>query len=418
MQTMAPMVVAQDSGRHTWRNARFAMGLASIVWIMMPGILTGQPQQKSETFNHLAEKAKRASDENRLDESAALYRRALAIRPRWVEGWWSLGTIEYDQDDYAKAANAFEKLLALDPRNGTAHVMLGLCQFELGKDGPALKNLTAAEELDIVKDEQLRKVALYHLGVLQLRARKFADAKVSLDQLAKDGVRTRELITALGLAALLLRPQDGPPETAPGAAVIERAGEAEALLATKDFESAKQKYAQLTAEFPDYPNLHFAFGRMLLETNETDEAGEEFKRELKRDPRNVNSMLEIAAVRYQVDSREGLPYAEEALKLAPGMAFAHYLVGLLRLDTGNAAGAIPELEEAQKAFPQEGRIYFSLGNAYSRVGRKAEAAKARAEFARLNARPENQLGSNVYSGRPSVPSEAQLRSADKEKTQP
>lgn len=356
-------------------------------------------QSDSSSFATLSQRATEARDANRLAEAATLYTKALALGPKWTEGWWSLATIEYDQDHYAKAALAFQKVIALDPANGTAHAMLGLCQFELGKDGLALENLLKAEQLNIIKDEQLRTVALYHLGLLQLRARRFGDAKETLSQLAKAHIRTKEVSTALGLAALLMAPKDAPPEGTPGATVVERAGEAEAQLTVKDFEQAKRTYAQLADEYPAYPNLHFAFGRLLLETNETDQAVEQFQLELKRDPENVNSMLEIASVRYQVDSEDGLHYAEEALKLSPRLPFAHYLVGLLRLDTGNAAGAIPELEIAEKAFPNESRVYFSLGSAYARVGRKAEAAKARAEFARLNAQEVKQQRATLYSER-------------------
>ena len=384
---------------------RFA-ALAILSGMLDPGTLSRLPQQKSPAFAQLAEKAKRAGEENRLDEAAALYRKALELRPGWKEGWWSLATIEYDQDHYAQSARDFEKLIALDPRNGTAHAMLGLCQFELAKDETALKSLLKAEQLGVIKDEQLRKVALYHMGVLELRARKFDDAKETLDQLAKLAVRTKDLIRALGLAVLLIRLQDAPPEGTPGATVVDQAGEAEALLVGKDYERAKQAYIQLTSEFPEYPNLHFAFGRLLLETNETDKAVEQFQLELKRDPDHVYSLLEIAASRYQVDSQDGLPYAEHALKLKPGLPFAHYLVGVLRLDTGDAGGAIPELKVAQSAFPNEPRIYFSLGSAYARIGRKAEAARARAEFARLNAQ-ERQRAATLYSDRPLGLSEGQ-----------
>ena len=363
------------------------------------GAAFGQSRSTSSSFATLSQRAAEARDANRLEEAATLYRKALALGPNWTEGWWSLGTIEYDQDHYAKAALAFQKLVALDPANGTAHAMLGLCQFELGKDALALQSLLKAEQLNIIKDEQLRTVALYHLGLLQLRARRFGDAKETLSQLAKVRIRTKEVSTALGLAALLIAPKDAPLEGTPGATVVERAGEAEAQLTVKDFEQAKRTYTQLVDEYPAYPNLHFAFGRLLLETNETDQAVEQFQLELKRDPENVNSMLEIASVRYQVDSEEGLHYAEEALKLSPRLPFAHYLVGLLRLDTGNAAGAIPELEIAEKAFPNESRVYFSLGSAYARVGRKAEAAKARAEFARLNAQEVKQQRATLYSER-------------------
>ena len=141
-----------------------------------PGTAHPQTKPSSTTFAPLSKRAAEARDADRLEEAVALYTRALALEPKWEEGWWSLGTLEYDQDHYAKAALAFEKVIALNPAHGTAHAMLGLCQFELGKDEPALKNLLAAERFGIVKDEQLRKVALYHLGVLQLGARKYRDS--------------------------------------------------------------------------------------------------------------------------------------------------------------------------------------------------------------------------------------------------
>jgi tetratricopeptide (TPR) repeat protein len=378
--------------------------------LLLPFSAPARTQQSpAAAFDEISKRAAEARDTDHLEEAAMLYKKALALRPRWVEGWWSLGTLEYDQDHYPKAAVAFEKVIALDPKHGTAHAMLGLCQFELGKDDPALKNLLAAEQLGVAKNEQLRKVALYHMGVLQLRAKRFGDAKETLVQLAKDRVNTSGLVTALGQASLLVRPQDSPALGTPGASVIERTGQAEALLAAKEFEQAKQLYTQLASEFPEYPNLHFAFGRMLLETHETEQAVEEFQLELKRDPRNVNSLLEIAAVRYQVDSQDGLKYAEEAVKLAPKLPFAHYLTGLLLLDTGENERAIKELETARQAFPRESSVYFALGNAYSRSGHKAEAAKARAEFARLNAEAEKHPGATVYGEK--------LRTLDKEKPQ-
>ena len=365
-------------------------------WCFFPVAALSQSQPSSAAFSKLSKQAGEARDADHLDDAAALYTKALALQPKWIEGWWSLGTIEYDRDHYAKAALDFEKVISLDSSNGTAHAMLGLCQFELGKDDLALKNLLAAEHFGVAKDDRLRNVALYHMGILQLRAKKFGDAKETLGHLAVDRIRTKELIVALGLAALLLTPSQSPPEGTPGASVVERAGQAEVLLDSNEFDQAKQIYAQLAAEFPDYPNLHFAFGRLLLETHDTDQAISEFQRELQRDPKNVNSMLEIAAVLRMTDPQAALNYAIEAAKLAPQLPFAHYILGLLRFDTGDPAAAIPELEIAQKAFPQEAEVYFSLGNAYGRAGRKADAAKARAEFARLKAEEAKQPGPKIY----------------------
>jgi tetratricopeptide (TPR) repeat protein len=395
------------------------LAVRAAIPILLTGIFTAHAQTPaSASFDSVVSAARQASEENRLADAVRLYRRALALRPRWTEGWWSLATLEYEQDRYAEAASAFTTLISLDRSNGTAHAMLGLCQFELGEDARALQNLLAAEQLNIIKNEQLREVSLYHLGILQLRARRFGDARATLDQLAKIGVRSRELIAALGLSVLFIVPKDAPPGGTPGAAVVERAGQAEALLSLKDFEAAKQTYSRLVADFPDYPNLHFAFGRLLLEVNETDQAVEQFQLELKRDPDHVKSLLEIAATSYRVDSQEGLRFARKALRLAPQIPFAHYLAGLLLLDTGDFAGAVPELEIARKSFPNDSRVYFSLGNAYSRLGRKADAARVRAEFVRLESQEVQQQRATLYSDRPSGLGLEQMQTSSHERSQP
>jgi len=387
----------------------FSLGQRLIAFLLLASsVAFGQQAPRNPGFRNLQSRAETAARKNRLDEAATLYARALGLRPRWAEGWWALGTLEYDRDRYLPAAHAFQQLLKLQPSNGTAHAMLGLCQFESGKDDLALKNLLAAEHFGVLDREDLRRVALYHLGILQLRARRFGDAQQTLAELAKKKVRTKELILALGQAALLVNPQESPSENSDATTVIEQVGRAEALGETGEFEQGKQIYTALTARYAAYPNLHFAFGRFLLETHETDEAVAEFERELDRDPRSVNSMLEIASVRYQVDSLAGLKYAEQAVKLAPQMPFAHYMRGVLRLDTGDAAGAIPDLEFARQAFPDQPKIYFSLGAAYARVGRKTDAAKARAEFLRLD-KEASTPGSNVYGERPPGISEGELR---------
>jgi predicted Zn-dependent protease len=79
-----------------------------------------------------------------------------------------------------------------------------------------------------------------------------------------------------------------------------------------------------------------------------------------------------------------LPYAEQAVKLAPGLSEAHYLLGALLLNSGEAKKAIVELETAEQLDPKAAKIYFALANAYAQVNRKQDAARARAKFARLN----------------------------------
>jgi len=86
-----------------------------------------------------------------------------------AEGWWSLGTILYDRDNYLEAARAFRKVVVLQPDHGSARAMLGLCEFELGQDAAAFRDIHQGRQLGIHPEPQLRRVLLFHEGVLLLR---------------------------------------------------------------------------------------------------------------------------------------------------------------------------------------------------------------------------------------------------------
>jgi tetratricopeptide (TPR) repeat protein len=118
------------------------------------------------SFARLSQQADQARDAEDLDRAVRLYRQALALQPQWAEGWWSLGTIYYDRNAYTKAVSAFQRLIALNPKNGTAHAMLGLCQFELGQDDLALRNIQAGRRLGIQRGcaRENRRAGSWNVG--------------------------------------------------------------------------------------------------------------------------------------------------------------------------------------------------------------------------------------------------------------
>jgi tetratricopeptide (TPR) repeat protein len=379
-------------GRHVFRCFVLVKSIplsafSIVVFLFGPLVATGaQTGHPTATdFKTLSEQADTASQQNRLDDAIALYRKALALRPAWADGWWSLGTIHYDRDEYKQAAIAFRKVIALQPEKGSPRVMLGLCEFELGDDDAALKHIEEGKERGLNPDEQFQQVMLFHEGVLLLRKARFNRAGEAFSDLSKLGLQNDDLLLDLGMAALRMIPKNLPPEGTPGRDVVRRAGRAEALAAAKKFDEAKQEYANLVAEYPDYPDIHYAQGRFLLGLSEVDAAVAAFQQEIKNSPQNIPARLQIAAARYRLDSADGLKYAEEAVQLDPREPFGHYLLGLLYLDTQNFSGAISELEIAKRTYVKIPDVYFALGNAYARAGRKQEAAQARAVFTRLNA---------------------------------
>ena len=362
--------------------------LAAAFFTSLPAAFP-QSNPPSESFETLTKRAAAARDSDQLDQAIVLYEKALAIRPKWAEGWWSLGTIEYDRNNYRSAAAAFRQLIPLAPKDGTAYAMLGLCEFELGQDDAALKYLEQAKTLNISSNEQLRRVLLYHDGLLLLRVGRFQSAQTVLGGLCQDTVPNADAIKALGWAVFRIDPKTAPPQSSPGTLIVQRAGHAECLAIQKKYDEARQEYSTLAAEYPEYPNIHYVFGKFLAEANDPTAAVAEFQKEIKNNPKDINSRLEIAATQYKVNSAAGIPYAEQAVQLDPRLPFAHYLLGLLYLDVDEYQKAIPHLEIAQKAFPKDAKICFALGSAYSRAGRKQEAAKARNAFQRLNQESTN-----------------------------
>jgi len=363
-----------------WRAAILPL---AVFLLLFPRGALAQTKSSSTNFAALSKRAAEARDADRLDEAVALYTRALALQPRWAEGWWALATLQYDQDHYAKAALDFEKLLALQPENGTAHAMLGLCDFELGREQRALQQIQKGKNIGLTKEGGLWNVVLYHEGILLQREGRFQAAKETLQDLCLRGSQTDEVANVLGMTLLRLTAKTPPAQSSKDADVVLRIGRAECLVGQKKYDEARPGFDAVVKENPDYPNIHYAYGLFLLELRDVAGSVDQLKEEIKNNPNHVLARLRIAAVLYKEDSAAGIPYAEEAVKLVPRMGFAHYLLGLLLLDTNDYERALPELEIAQRAFPREPKVYFALGSAYSRAGRKQDAARARSMFERL-----------------------------------
>src|SRR5690242_12024839 len=85
-------------------------------------------ETQSASFAKHAAQADAARKTN-APQAAGLYTRALALRPSWQEGWWALGSLQYEKDRYPQCRDAFRRLTVLEVKSGPAFAMLGLCEF-------------------------------------------------------------------------------------------------------------------------------------------------------------------------------------------------------------------------------------------------------------------------------------------------
>src|SRR6266404_1243655 len=340
----------------------------------------------SQNFDAIAAAANAARESDKIDEAIGLYRQAIALRPTWAEGWWFLGTLYYDHDQYAEAAKAFKQTAQIQQKVGAPWAMLGLCEFQLTRYDDARGHFEQARILGLGDNTELTRVMRYHDGLISILKGDFEKAQETLGSLSYEGLKSEELIISLGLA--ILRIGMTPKEITinyPDRALIRRAGLAEHFAAEKNMSDAQREYEMVVRDYGKVANVQYAYGRFLLTNRDDDGAQIAFQHELQNWPKHALARCQLANIKLRnKDIEGGLPLAEEAVKIAPRLPLAHYVLGRLLLDAGQNDRAIVELETVSQMVPNEPKIYFALARAYTKAKRKQDADKARATFTRLS----------------------------------
>src|ERR1700730_11666305 len=289
-----------------------------------------------EDFDKLATEASAARDGDKIDEAVALYRKALNVRPQWAEGWWYLGTLYYDRDNYGEAAQAFKRTALIQQKAGAPWAMLGLCEFQLARYDDSLVHLAQARQLGLGDNVELTRVMRYHEGILSILKGNFEVARERLGSLSFEGLKSEDLIIGLGLAALRIgmtprqidikyRDRD----------LIRRAGLAEHFAAQKNMSDAQREFEMLVKDYGQVAHVHITYGLFLMTNRDDELALAAFQREIQNWPKHTLARCQIANIKLRnKDIEGGLPYAEEAVKMAPRLPLGHYLLGRLVLEAG------------------------------------------------------------------------------------
>ncbi|HBY63001.1 MAG TPA: hypothetical protein DEH78_24535 [Solibacterales bacterium] len=335
------------------------------------------------SFEKVAADANAAREANRLEEAARLYRRAVALKPAWQEGWWYLGTLYYEQDQYPQCRDAFRKFVALEARMAPAWAMLGLCEFQTREFGRALERLEKATALGLPSGQPLTSVAQYHHALLLTRAENFERALLVLTLMARQsGAASPEVVALAGIASL--RKAIFPHELAEADRELAlRLGRAVITAAERKQAEARGQFEEVTAAYPKTPNVHYVFGAFLL-SSEPDLGVAEFRKELEISPEHLPALVSLS-MEYlkRGEPANARPFAERAAKLAPGNFAARAAYGRALVENDELAPGIAELEMAVRLAPDSPQVRIALASAYAKAGRKEEAARERAEFARL-----------------------------------
>ena len=338
--------------------------------------------QTATSFDRVSKAATEARTGNRTDDAIGLYRQAVKLSPSWAEGWWFLGELLYDQNKYPDARDALRRLVELDQKTGPGFSLLGLCEFET-KDYPAaLRHIYQARRLGLGDDPQVKRVVLFHQVLLLTHFQQYDSAIQVLETVLKAGGEGEAVMEAAGLAGL--RRPIFPEEVPPGDKdLVEQAGRAVCAVAVKDVAAAQKYFAELLAGYPNTPNVHYLYGTFLSASDE-DAGLREYQAELALNPKHTEALATVAlAYEMRGDSDTAISYARRAVATDPQFFGAHAVLGKLLTNAGEVEEGIKELEIARQQASDVPQIHFSLAAAYAMAGRKDDAARERAEFARL-----------------------------------
>lgn len=349
-----------------------------------PSRTSANPRAQAE-FNQVSKQADEARLSHRLEDAIALYLQALRLKSDWAEGWWYLASIFYDRDRYSEARDALRSLLSIQSQNGNgqAWALMGLCEFQLRNYDQALADIQYARTLGMGDNKEFIMVSRYHAAILLTRSGQFELGYEVLRLFAREGNESLSIIEALGANVLRMPflPSEIPPDKRE---LVLLAGRAAFYQAARRVLDSQRGYQELLARYPDTPNVHYAYGVFLL-VETPDAALEEFRRELKISPTHIPAMLQIAFEYIKRNDFEAAkPFAEKAVETAPTLFAARNALGSVLLELGKVDDAIRELEIGVKQAPDSPEMHFALARAYSRAGRKEDAAKERAMFLKLD----------------------------------
>jgi tetratricopeptide (TPR) repeat protein len=345
-------------------------------------VFAAQPPSPAPTFATLSQEAQAARDSHQLEKAIDLYKKALKLKPAWDEGLWSLGSIEYDLEHYKDCALVFGRLSELKPDAAPGWTMAGLCEFERRNYGSAQDDLAIVESLGFSEPPELAREARLHYALTLTKSGSFEKAIAVLTDLVRSDKKTPEIIAAAGVAGLR-RPWVPVEVPESDRELIYRLGDAMATAMDRDYKIANQKFDELLQAYPNDPDVHFRYGALLY-IQDSDRGLEEIKKAVALAPDHVPALVSLSVISLKrEDPKAAIDYGERAVKANPEDFATHIVLGRALLASEDPARAVTELQQAVKLAPRDPDAHFSLATAYSRLGKKEDAAREQNEFKRL-----------------------------------
>jgi len=246
-------------------------------------------------------------------------RRAVELKPDFVDARMNLGAALLDAGRADEAQEMFKATLEIDPGSSAAHFRLGSILLERGRPSEAASHLERALGLD-----QSLIEARNSLGVARLREGRLDEAITLFREVLRESPRNADAEANLG-TALVRKGQAGEAEAHLRSALDINPAQAAAhttlgaLLARRgDLAEALPHFAAAVEADPSQAEAQNNLGAAMLQLGKTEEALVHLRQAVERNPRHADARANLGvALLLKGDREGGLFQLEEALRIDP-----------------------------------------------------------------------------------------------------
>ncbi|MEJ7617812.1 MAG: tetratricopeptide repeat protein, partial [Pyrinomonadaceae bacterium] len=314
--------------------------------------LASQPQNIEALSNLGAVYARLGRHQEAIDQ----YKKALGVDARNAAVRFNLAVAFYKSAMIAEAAQELARVVAAQPQNTNAVLLLADCHLRMGENGKVISALAPLET-----NLPDHRALAYLLGSALIRDQRVNEGQRMIDRILRDG-ESAEAHLLLGTAQLLAR----------------------------DFAGAIKDFARAVELDPKLVSANAYYGKALLESGNPTQAIIAFRKELEINAHDFESNLYIGVLlKQEQKNEEALKYFERALQIRPGAPDVRYQIGSALFASGKVAEAQQVLEAVLKEAPEFVEAHVTLATVYYRQKRKEDGDRHRAIVQKLNAEAQS-----------------------------
>jgi Tfp pilus assembly protein PilF len=335
--------------------------------------------------------------EGKLEEARKAWRTITEQDPKDAAAFASLGVVLSRQQRYKEAASAYRKALALDPKLPGVQLNLGLAEFKQGEFESAIRPLEAALNADPSSSQ-----AKTLLGISYYGANRFPEAIKYLEPIAQVDPDNTELHHILAQSCLFAKQyqcaldefrkilhQD--PNSAAAHILIGEAldGLGKTPEAIAEFEAAAKAS-------PREPNVYFGVGFLYWKSNQYDQAEVRFQNQLALDPSNAPTLAYLGDIEMKRGNTDkALGHLRQAVQARADIRIAYLDLGAILTDQRRYKDAIFFLQRAVQLDPAQADAHYRLGRVYQNMGNAAAAQQELKKVQELHEKADEDIASKM-----------------------